>query len=104
MVQRTIPKVDPVGIVRWLGGMDLYELWKGQYQPKNGPRGLAPGEFYELTAYQLFRLLFKPPVDPDKPTWDHDPVALLKFANESRAKKGLPPVIPPHVLKDLPRG
>ena len=79
-------------------------MFERQYQPNHGPRGLTPEEFYGLTAYQILRLLFKPQSPPDKPTWSLDPVALLKASNEARAIRGLPPVIPPHVLKELPRG
>lgn len=91
-----------MAIVRRLEQIDLHDCWKLQYRPKDGSRGLTPDEFFGLTAYQLYRLLFIPPQPADKPNWSTDPVALLKASNEARAAKGLPPVIPPHVLTELP--
>lgn len=51
----------------------------------------------------MLRVFFKPRPDPAAPDWKNDPVALLRVANEAKARAGVAPEVPPFVLKELPR-
>ena len=87
-------------LARALEGQDLYSLWERQYRPKDGPPGLPMAAFFDQTAAQLYHSFFRP-------AWatppEQDAVAVCRAVNARRAGKGQPPVVPPHLLKGVPR-
>lgn len=64
---------------------------------------MAPGEFFELTAAQLFRVLFRAKPDPNRPAPEIDRIAFLRKINEHRASQGLRPETPGWFLPEVTR-
>lgn len=87
-----------------VAGHDLGDLWERQYRPKKGPPGLAPADLFAQTAAQLFRMFFAfAPARGAAAPPESDAVALAAAVNRRRAEKGLPPTIPPYLLRGVPR-